>query len=159
MQFIFKKCSTSVAVKTLKQKWPENFPSTTDSIPVKAEASIPEAITVKKSDPDLEVSSWIIPGSSFCGPLPVRFHFVWVCLCMRHSLLNSEERRYFEWTPKGMSQTSTFSSRCYVSTKGEETFGRRAGSNTHVGNKGRVDQTKSASVGPITSKVVTIPPE
>lgn len=53
------------------------------------------------------MSSLIVPAPS-CKLLPALLLSVWVCLCMRHSLLNSEQYRYSEWTFEGMTQACTF---------------------------------------------------
>lgn len=74
----------------------------------------------KHSHSVVEVSSWIIPAPSSCRLLPVLLLSVWVCLCMRHSLLNSEEHRYCERTSEGMTQTSTFNFHYYISSRGED---------------------------------------
>lgn len=66
-----------------------------------------EQLLPKQMHSSLRVSSLIIPAPP-CWLLPALLLSVWVCLWMRHSLLNSERYRYSEWTFKGMTQTCTF---------------------------------------------------
>lgn len=67
---------------------------------------IQEPLLSKETHSNLRMSSLIIAAPS-CLLLPALLLSVWVCLCMRHSLLNSEQYRYSEWTFKGMTQACT----------------------------------------------------
>lgn len=93
-------------------------------------ASIPGVITVETH---IQHTHTDRPGgvvmNNFCRSsfrlLPVLLLSVWVCLCMRHSLLNPEEHRYSKRTSKRMTQTSMFDFHHYVSLEGEEVFNRQ----------------------------------
>lgn len=81
-----------------------------------------ESLLSKCRHLNLRVSSLIIPAPS-CLLRPALLLSVWVCLCMRHPLLNY---RYSEWTFKGMTQACTLVAHHYISTEGEGVFSKQA---------------------------------